>query len=39
MKKFEYPEVEVIAFSVEDVITTSNDGYVRDEDEGEMDWS
>lgn len=41
MKKFEYPEIEVIAFSVEDVITTSvedNGGYVPAENEGGIDW-
>ena len=25
MKKFEYPEVEIVAIAVEDIIATSND--------------
>ena len=33
MKLFENPSIEVIEFSVEDIITTSDDGYVPDEDQ------
>ena len=32
MKKFELPEIEVIRFSVEDVIATSNDGQLGPND-------
>ena len=32
MKKFEYPEIEVVNFSVEDVITTSGGGSTDTED-------
>ena len=33
MKKFELPEIEVVRFSVEDVIATSNDEFIPTENE------
>ncbi len=37
MKKFFEPEIEVVSFSVEDVITNSNSDLTLDEDEGDTD--
>ncbi len=36
MKKFETPELEVVRFEIEDVITTSGDGVIDDLPEDEF---